>query len=590
MQLYLIDEFFRLEGATGELLEQEFADEFSRHGDGIRLECCKNEYVSFQLIYDPENSEADDGSIGFEALQSDHGSIPASCYSAYIEWFHTIGDNLIPDALVPMAAPGQAFRLPLSPDGPAKPRIRALWVDLFVPKGTGAGAYTGGITASVGGITRRFTIQLQVRNVTLTDDSLIFADMNNYADSLSPAFPALASNPYRYDDGSYARVEQAFHRISHDHRCIFHNLGYDHAGYVIPGYAPEITGEGKQMRVCDWERFDRHFGPLLDGTAFEGLNRPGRPIPYMYLPFNFDWPSGYEKWGRKGYRTEYRRILADFLAHFEQKGWTNTRLELFLNHKKRYRMYPYDGDETRFEGDEALFDIYQDLNGTLPDASPVKFLFRMDSSWSYGRHFNSRFADLVKMWVVNGTIFLWYPESVALMKQKGNILWNYGGLNDMGDSHLSLTVWPFRCIMTGITGVTFWNATGFGSDWLHTPLENGRQAAFYPGSPFGCEGPIPSIRVKALRNAMQTADLAMTLNATEWMPLIQEIINRHFGTGSEGWWSDRPAFTDDPPHTWTGAKLSVAPRANVKAGLSPAVAGRIKREVLDCMEGWGLNV
>ena len=212
----------------------------------------------------------------------------------------------------------------------------------------------------------------------------------------------------------------------------------------------------------------------------------------------------------------------------------------------------------------------------------------MDSSWSYGRHFISRYADLVNMWVVNGTIFLWYPESVALMKRKGNILWNYGGLNDMGDSHLSLTVWPFRCVMTGVTGVTFWNATGFGNDWQRTPLDNGRQTVFYPGSAFGCDGPIPSIRLKALRNAMQTADLIMMLQGTEWLPRMREIINRHFCASDESWWSPRPAFADEPPHTWTNAKLSEAPRASVRSGLggmSPAVAGRIKLDVLDFMEG-----
>ncbi len=590
MQLYLIDEFFRLDGVTGELLEKEFSGEFAPHGDGISLDCCRNEYVSFQVVFEAESSEAGDALIAFEPLESGQGSIPAGCYSAYAEWFHSIGENAIPDALVPMAAQGTEFRMPVFPDCAAKPRIRVLWVDLFVPKGTQAGIYRGGMTTFAGGISRRFTIELQVHNVTLTDDSLIYADMNNYADSLSPAFPALASNPRRYDDGAYAQVEQAFHRMSYDHRCIFHNLGYDHAGYVIPGYAPELTGEGKQMRVSDWERFDRHFGPLLSGAAFEGLNRPAQPIPYMYLPFNFDWPSSYDKWGKKGYRTEYRRVLADFLSHFERNGWTDTRLELFLNHKKRYRMFPYDGDETRFEGDEALFDIYNDLNGSLPGSSPVKFLFRMDSSWSYGRHFHSRFADIVKMWVVNGTIFLWYPQSVALMKQKGNVLWNYGGLNDMSDSHLLLTVWPFRCIMTGITGVTFWNATGFGADWLRTPLENGRQAAFYPGFAFGCDGPVPSIRLKALRNAMQTADLMMMLDGTEWMPPMKQIINRHFGTSDGGWWSPRPAFADEPPHTWTNAKLSEAPRANIKGALSPAIAGRIKLEAMELMERLGINV
>ena len=28
-------------------------------------------------------------------------------------------------------------------------------------------------------------------------------------------------------------------------------------------------------------------------------------------------------WGKKGYTTEYRRILWEFLRHCEEKGWTD---------------------------------------------------------------------------------------------------------------------------------------------------------------------------------------------------------------------------------------------------------------------------
>ena len=31
---------------------------------------------------------------------------------------------------------------------------------------------------------------------------------------------------------------------------------------------------------------------------------------------------------------------------FREKGWTSTRFELFFNHKKRYKGFPWDGDES----------------------------------------------------------------------------------------------------------------------------------------------------------------------------------------------------------------------------------------------------
>ena len=590
MLIYLIDEFFRVDAMTGGLIEKEFESAFKKNYECIRLMCCRNEYVSFQVIFDTEGERIGNADISFSDLSNKEGKdICASEYSVFVEWFHQAEGKYVPDALIPLGLNGIGLKIPLDEKYLPGQRAGALWVDLFIPGDTLDGSYEGEITVVAGKAVKKFNISVKVYDVLLTDESRIFPDMNSYADSISPGFPCLAGNPGKYDDGSFFKVEREFYRMSYEHRCVFHNLGYEHSGRVIPSFAPELEGEGKNIRVKSWENFDRHFGPLLDGSAFEGLKRPQRPIPFMYLPFNFAWPACYEKWKKKGYKTEYRRILKEFITHFEEKGWVNTCFELFLNHKKRYRYFPYDGDETRFLEDEEILDIFNDMNSEIIDDTKVKAVFRMDSSWAYGLHFNSRFSDFIKMWVVNGTIFRWLPESVPYMKEKGDILWNYGGINNVYDNHISLAIWPFRCIMTGITGVTFWNSTGFGDDYLKTPLDSGRQAVMYPGVPFGYDGPIPSIRLKVLRNATQTADLVMMYEGSKIMKELKDIINLHFELDFNDWWDRKPGFINEPPCTWTNAKLSVAKSAYVKDSMSPVLLGGIKKDVLIAAERWVKN-
>ena len=60
----------------------------------------------------------------------------------------------------------------------------------------------------------------------------------------------------------------AYHRIFYENRGTFHQLGYGHAGKVGPEFAPQLAGTGKQMHIASWDLFDRHYGPLLDGSAF----------------------------------------------------------------------------------------------------------------------------------------------------------------------------------------------------------------------------------------------------------------------------------------------------------------------------------
>ena len=92
--------------------------------------------------------------------------------------------------------------------------------------------------------------------------------------------------------------------------------------------------------------------------------------------------------GRKGLRDGVRqRGRRDAERHFREKNWTGTKLELFFNHKKRYKAFPWDGDETRFENDYPYFGEYARLMKlAMPAKSPVQWVFRTDASWTMGQN------------------------------------------------------------------------------------------------------------------------------------------------------------------------------------------------------------
>jgi hypothetical protein len=278
--------------------------------------------------------------------------------------------------------------------------------------------------------------------------------------------------------------------------------------------------------------------------------------------------------------------MKEFTRHFEEKGWTGTKMELFFNHKKRYRYFPFDGDETRFEEDAVIFEIFNDYVRDIFDETNAQFIFRTDSSWSYGKHLHGKYLDICNMWVVGGSIFSWFPEGPRMMQERNNTIFIYGGIpGGIAENLQSLFFWPVRMVMLDIDGFTLWNSTGFGQkDPLETPEGNGNNIYWYPGSYFGYKLPIPSIRLKALRNYVQMADLMKMAKGTPKLEKIKEMINGFYNADDSFWWREKPALLNDPPHTWTNAKLSDAQSGYRKPQESPVLAEKMKAEALKIME------
>lgn len=441
-------------------------------------------------------------------LQGFGGGLQAKLYR---EWYHYLpaSKGYVPDALIPVNGP-YASRMPEKDNGVAGQKVQGFWVDVWVPAGTAPGEYRGEAVLEAGGKSWVVGVRAKVEDAVVPTNDVVTIDHNSYGTSwLASDYPALRKRlgGEFFSSDAYYRLIQSYHRIFYEHRGVFHQLGYGHGGKVGPEFAPRLEGTGKTKHVADWSVYDRHYGPLFDGSAFKDTERGARPIPYVYLPINPEWPASFLWWGEPGYEREFVNVVGEMERHFRDKGWTSTRFEVFFNQKKRYKGFPWDGDETRFARDYDYFKEYARLMKlAVPADSPVQFVMRTDASWTMERQFKE-LAGIIRFWVVGGGMTSWYREAVREVKRRGDIVWVYGGTPPVTQAAATIAADVVRPWMQEVDGFVHWQTVAAGEDpWFK--FGGGGETLVYSGDRFGIAGPVPSIRLKIQRNVAEDLALA----------------------------------------------------------------------------------
>jgi hypothetical protein len=515
---------------TGEILAHDRTAAVTRDLAGARAS-----YLSFQIVVTARGAYTLDLEARPPGLELD----------VFREWYHRLHDGgaLIPDALIPVALPYRSS-LPEPDNRIESQTAQAFWIDVWIPKTTPAGKLN--LTFRSG--EARLSVPITVLNATTPDEDVVAIDHNSYGVNwLEEMYPSARGNPDRLFE-----LIHAHHRIFYEHRGVFHQLGYGHAGKVGPEFAPALEGSGRGKRIANWTLYDRHYGPLFDGSALKGTRRGPRPIPFAYLPINPEWPASYLWWGEPGYEAEFVNVVREMDRHFRDKGWTNTRFELFFNHKKRYMGFSWDGDEARFAADnEYLKEYGRLLKKAVAADSPVKWVYRADVSWSIEPQ-SKDLAGIINFWVCAGDILSWYPEVARELKRRGDIVWFYSGPPPVTAASARITEFPLRAWLWGIDGYIHWLTVAPGRDpWFD--FDGGGTTLVYPGERFGISAPIPSIRLKLQRNAIQDLALLASINASK-----AEVAKRFNGSRLEDWWNPRPPLADKPPQEWTGPEIDAA--------------------------------
>jgi len=467
------------------------------------------------------------------------------------------------DALVPVG-PSAPQRLP-DPDNAVEAQTQQeYWVDVFAPTDAAAGRREFTIVLTASGQRRQLPVLVDVLDAAVPDEDVIVCDHNSYGCAWLPAmYPGAFARCRDADDRSRTCIEilHNYHRLCREHRGLFSNLGAGHAGTFDRIYGPRTVGSGRDRRLADWGWFDRHYGPLLDGSAFAAASagmpparRPARPAWGVYTPINADWPADYLWWGQPGYDVEFGRCVGQFDRHFRDNGWTHTRPWFFFNHKKRYRWYEWDGDEPKYSADDAYVHRMGRLLRRAIDGSDVPWVYRMDASWQMARHFE-RLAGVVDFWVC-GSFARWWPDEVRRVVERGDVVWTYSGTPGIAETSSALLEHVLRTWARGIHGHCEWLTTDPGEDpWFAcTGAETGM---LYPGGRFGLAGPLPSVRLKLQRNAVQDVNLlhARAAAAGRLDETRRRIAEQ---AGVVLWQPPPPVVRALPPEQWDSRNLAAS--------------------------------
>ena len=492
----------------------------------VRLAGAANEVLAFQLVV-----ERRAGAVRSIRVEGDRIEASLSQNVAV-----PVNDKLFDDALVPLtlgdcgldvaAAVRQSPKL-------ADRKRTTFTVELYIPKGTPAGGRKLALLVNTGGREQQINVELTVYGFELPDEATCNADINNYSRSAASGYDVADD-----DFDGYLALERAHFQMARQHRALFHLLPYGQSGRQEKDFAPPLTGRGRNRHVADWAAFDKHWGPYLDGSAFAGCRGGARPVEYLYTPVNSNWPAYFENFGTEGYWFEYQQVIREMTAHFAERGWTKTKLEVFFNHKTRWKYYPWDMDEIRFERDNyATIDYGRKALEAAREFPAVQIVNRIDSSWVFGKSAYTEMQDLIGLWVVNRGSHSEAPDAVANLRSRGQKVWFYGGAGPIAAAdRVENLRWPWIAWGRETDGFCWWNGLGWGG-WDN--VGPGTNHCLYPGKRFGVNGPLASLRLKVLLRGMQDHAYLTLLTKKAGRPAVDAIVGRTVGAASREDWYQR---------------------------------------------------
>lgn len=494
----------------------------------------RNEFVSFQLVIEKGKEDLHKVFVNCSDLISESDRISADSSIHLFRQLHVKLDGVwYPDAILPFTLAGTTpFHLPDYDTFPEQ-RVQTIWVDVFIPHGVLPGLYAGELIVLHRNTNRQsvLKVKLEVGDFTLPDETNLAVDLMNYGFvSIERGWPDMI-----LDGPRHRAIEREFYRLAHKHRMTFNILPYNHDGMIPKGLKPELAGVGSRVEVRDWTSWDERFGPMLSGEAFQDLPRKGQPVSHFFLPYNLRWPSAMSNWNTPDYRIEHLRISQEFREHLRERGWTKPQYQIYYNHKEHYNFFPWNLDEPTREKDlQALHYLGEILDEGFPSSDPVEVCFRLDIGHFFcennpecsrpretSHQVIERLGSLVDLWNIGSPHYWTNLEQVRQLKQEGKTMYFYNGTPRVSEPLLNSVFWGWRGFQYEADGICFWNATDW-VDWdtdgpVLDPFTNaggryqGFSMIFYPGYKFGYDGPIPSIRLKAMLRGMQDFEYATML-------------------------------------------------------------------------------
>lgn len=518
----------------------------------VSVQSVRNQIVGFQVVIERLVSSLTGLSVTASDLAGPDGAvITASDNIDFFKLHYTSGETPYPDPAIPLAPPfSSTFDIPSVNN--VSGLYQSIWVDLYVPRDTAPGIYTGTLTLSGDQLSSPVVIDLHVdvASPVIPDRPTFFLDLNGYGNKWS-------SESSRY---------QVF-QLSHKHRMVPNTLPYNWSENWRSDRAPQLSGSGSSRQISDWSEFASIYGPFFDGSAFSPshptypYHGPGENtgIANFYTTGFEGWPlsisdptygydavsggKGHSYWnnlvdsGGTGLQTFWleapdimeafppesaigvKNVWKQFAEYAQAHNWT-TAFQYYLNNKRSYSgtsslwtlEEQYVADDFRAD---AWFMGLCRQGWESAEAPDVKFHWRIDTSTRWQQNWN-QLAGIVNL-RVQGDGKNWdyrHDRYRRYTRQHSESRWYYGTGPSRTDSLTAHSAEILGHWSHGLDGgLPYWN--NFDNNWTTATGSDGGEDAtlsiLLSGSTVpghgSFDGRIGTIRMKGMRYGQQLCEL-----------------------------------------------------------------------------------
>lgn len=445
--------------------------------DQVDLKAAANELAPFRVIVSAGDEGLENVTATMSRLKSDAGAIPASSIQMFrAHYLHIPAashrtDNppgWYPDALIPFVHPrgGEALsgaRYDAVPFDIEPGRNREIWCDLFVPPGTDPGAYRGVMTVKSGTEQlAQVAVQLAVWDFELSETFALRSNFGNLGRRVTDMV---------VPDGTAeekAAIEDLYIAELLRHRAVPGSLGDIWPAWT-PEHGIEDTGQSRRLRRLVEEQ---HVNALR--LPFRYRNDPEKAK--AYLAAMAEWLRGL------GYLD---------LAYVYLKDEPNDAEEYQTVREQGALIEKADPDIMRLCTEQTVtsdpgwgnlygaVDIWCPLWGLWDEPTARERLELGERLWSYTALCQG--PDGTPWWQID--------MKPLNFRAPFWISWHY---DVTGFLYWSSVYWRAYETMEGV-----WERPAFRDKFW------GEGMLLYPGQPAGIDGPVPSIRLKLIREALE---------------------------------------------------------------------------------------
>lgn len=458
----------------------------------VSLRAAANEYEPFRLIVRAGVEPLREVRVTASPLSGAAGEIAADRFTFYRAHYLEIATashrmdsppGMYPDALIPFVDPQTGEELEGATQDAVPFDVEAglnqeVWCDLFVPPGTGAGSYTGTVTVTAGADElARVPMELLVWDFELPAEISMRSNFGGLGNRVAQVLEMDAASE------EFAAIEDLYIDTLLAHRAIPSSLGD-----IWPAWTPDggIVEDGQAERLRELVE-QRHVNALR--MPFRYQNEPEMAIPYL---------GAFAEWLRGlGYLE---------LGYVYMKDEPNNAEEYEIVRRQGAMIQEADPEIARMctEQTKTSNTEWGDLYGAVDIWCPLWGLWDEETA-------EERLALGERMWSYTalcqgpvGTPW-WQIDSEPISYRAP--FWTSWGYRITGFLYWSSVYWGAYEGMEGI-----WNAPHFRERFW------GEGMLLYPGQPAGIDGPVTSIRLKLIREAMEDYEyMVMAAGASgEW--------------------------------------------------------------------------